>query len=381
MNTEGLKVLMISSDRLLFEEGSAVSGRLREYGDLVGELHIVVLALSSLGLSPKKLGENVWLYPTNSFSKFFYIHDAATLGKKIILEKKFVRGKSVITAQDPFECGSAALKVKNKWRLPLEIQLHTDPFSPYFTGFLNSIRKSMASKVLARADSIRVVSESLKANISRYTQAPITVLPIYVDKEKIESQRISFDIHAKYPWHFILLTVSRLAPEKNLILALQTLSLVRQKFPETGLIIVGSGPAEGMLRSLVKKMNLEGAVEFAGWQNDLASFYRTSNVFLQTSLFEGYGLSLVEAGLSGLPVVTTPVGIAQEFEHGKDAYIYPPERADQFASGVVDLLENNFKRENLKINLKRTLDSKLISKADYLSKLKVGWEACSLKVK
>jgi len=347
----------------------------------VEELYIVLMSDGSHGLKDKQISENVWVYPTNSSVNFLRPLDAARLGKKIVFEKKFVRGKSVITAQDPFECGWAGLKIKKKWRIALEVQLHTDPFSPYFKGFQNAVRKLFIKKVLRNADGVRVVNATLKPQISRFTSADIRVLPIFVDKEKIENSRITFDLHSRYPWHFILLAVSRLAPEKNLDLALRVLVLVREKFPGTGLVIVGSGPEEGRLRTLVRKLKLVGAVEFAGWQENLASFYKTANVFIQTSLFEGHGLSLVEAGLSGLPVITTPVGIATELEAGRDAYIYPPESAEMFASGVMDLIENNHKRENLRINMRHTLNTKLISKDDYMARIKDGWEKTAQKVR
>jgi glycosyltransferase involved in cell wall biosynthesis len=376
-----LKVLMISSDRKLGEAGSAVSERMKEYGTLVEELHIVLLSDRSHGLKEAELAKNVWVYPTNSLTSILRPIDAARLGKKIIFDKKFVRGKSVITA-DSFEAGWAGLKIKKKWRLPLEVQIHTDPFSPYFSGFQNSVRKLFAKKILRSADSIRVVSENLKSKIQNLkSDANIFVLPIFVNRSRIEDAPIKFDLHSRYPWHFILLAVSRLAPEKNLELALQALALVREKFPDTGLVIAGSGPEEGRLKSLAEKLKLEGAVEFAGWQNDLASYYKTANAFIQTSFFEGYGLSLIEAGLSNLPALTTPTGIALELEHGKDALIYPADRPDLFAVGIGDLIENNQKRENLRFNLRRTLENKLISKEEYLKRLLENWESTAIKIK
>jgi len=387
---KSLKVLMISSDRKLFEDGSAVSERMKEYGALVEELHIVLLSDLGHGLKERQLSENVWVYPTNSLVNFLRPLDAARLGKKIIFDKKFVRGQSIITTQDPFECGWAGMKIKKKWRIPLEVQLHTDPFSPYFSGFQNRVRKFFARTVLAKADGIRVVSESLKLKAkSLKLEAEISVLPIYVDRKKIEDVHAAFDLHTRYPWRFIILAVSRLAPEKNLSLALEALALIRHRFPDTGLVIVGSGPEEKVLKLKIKSLKLEGVVEFAGWQDSLVSFYKTANAFIQTSLFEGYGLSLVEAGLSGLPVITTPVGIATELAHGKDAYIYPLDSTrgkptgnpELFANGIIDLIENNQKRENLKINLKRTLESKLLSKGDYMAQIKANWENVAKQIK
>jgi len=377
-----IKVLSIGSDRKLFEDGSAVSERITEYGTLVKELHIIHMCNFRSGLKEKKISENVWVYPTNSLFSILRPLDAIRLGKKIIFDKKFIRGEAVITAQDT-ESGWAGMKIKNKWRIPLEVQLHTDPFSPYFRGFQNMVRKFFLKKVLRNADSIRVVTAGLKSKISKQLKienSKLKILPIYVDKKKIEESQVTFNLHTRYPWHFIILAVSRLAPEKNLGLAIRTLKPVRDKFPDTGLVIVGSGSEENYLKLLVKRLKLEDAVAFVGWQNDLTSFYKTADAFIQTSLFEGYGLSLVEAGLSGLPVITTPVGIAIELAHGKDAYIYPHDHPELFVEGIIALIENNQERKNLKINLQKTLESKLLSREDYMAKIRDGWESIATKV-
>ncbi|OGI80411.1 hypothetical protein A2W43_03235 [Candidatus Nomurabacteria bacterium RIFCSPHIGHO2_12_40_11] len=375
-----IKVLSIGSDQKLFEAGSAVLMRIAEYGAMVDELHIIHMCNYSSSLKKKKISKNIWLYPTNSLISILRPLDAIYLGNQIMFDNKFIRGEAVITVQD-IESGWAGMKIKNKWKIPLEVQLHTDPFSPYFTGFQNRVRQFFARTVLAKADGIRVVSESLKLKAkSLKLEAEISVLPIYVDREKIENSHVTSNLHTRYPWRFILLAVSRLAPEKNLSLVIKILARVREKFPDIGLVIVGSGSEENRLKTLVKRLKLEDAVAFAGWQNDLASFYKTADAFIQTSLFEGYGLSLVEAGLSGLPVITTPVGIAIELAHGKDAYIYPHDHPELFVEGIIALIENNQERKNLKINLQKTLESKLLSREDYMAKIRDGWESIATKV-
>ncbi len=378
-----MKILSIGSDRNLFVEDSAVANRIKEYGLLVDELHIIVMTKSSLGLKEKKIGTNVWIYPTNSFTKWMYPFSASRLGKKIVFEKKFVRGESLITAQDPFECGWAGFKIKNKWRIPLEVQLHTDPFSPYFSGFLNSIRKIIAKRVIKNADNLRVVSKSVGEKITARFNVPnenISVLPIYIDRTRIEEGQINFDLHARFGWHFILLSVCRLTPEKNIPMILNVLKKLLEFFPTTGLVIVGAGPEEGKIGGLIKALGLEKNVALAGWQEDLASYYRSANMFVQTSFFEGYGLSLVEAGLSGLPIVTTAVGIANDLENGQDAYICPIGDVEYMFKAIYDLIENNPKRETLRLNIKHKLDSILITKEEYLVRLKKAWTDTASKV-
>lgn len=377
MNGANIKILAFTSDRGLLAPESSVALRAKEYGELVGELHFVLLCDEAHGLKASQLGENIWVYPTNSSMALARPFDAAKMGKKIVFARKFVRGKSVITAQDPFECGWAGLRVKKKWRLPLEIQVHTDPFSPYFSGFQNRVRKLFFMNVLKNADRVRCVSGAVADRLKqKVSPNKIVILPILVDKTLGEGT-VTFDTHARYSWRFVLLSVARLEPEKNLDSAIKILSLVRQRYPDTGLVIVGQGSQEGHLKSLIKKLGQESNVELAGWQSNLGSYYKTANIFLQTSKFEGYGMALIEAGLSGLPVVTTPVGIAEELQSGKDLYVCEHDDIESFAAAICDLMENNFKRENMKLNLKRTLEEKLVSKEEYLGELVKGWEECA----
>lgn len=384
MEAKGLKVLMISNDRKILTPGSAVFERMKEYGDLVHELHIVLLSTPEHGLRETKLSDKVSVYPTNTSSKFFYPFSAASLGKKIVFEKKFVRGNSLITTQDPFECGWAGLKIKNKWRIPLEVQLHTDPFSPYFSGPLNVVRKILARMVIPKADALRVVSEGVKRRIETSfpkKKGSIAVLPIYIDKKRILEGQILFDLRARLGWRFIILCVARLTPEKNLGLAVDVLARLHPYSPEAGLVIVGSGPEEENLKKRVEKLGLQKSVFFAGWQEELASYYKAANLFLQTSRFEGYGLALVEAGLSGLPVVTTPVGIATDLKDGVEAIVCPQDDPEYMFKAVYDLIENNQKRQEMKSQLQHTLEAKILGKEEYLERLRGAWLSASTKIR
>ncbi len=121
-------------------------------------------------------------------------------------------------------------------------------------------------------------------------------------------------------------------------------------------------------------------MQFVGWQEKLDSYYATADIFLQTSVFEGYGLALVEAGLTGLPVVTTEVGLAEELIHGNQAYVYSVGDLEAMVSGIVDLIEHKSKRENLRFNLKRFLQEKLLSRKDYLVQMKTAWEETGKKI-
>lgn len=380
-------ILMISTDRKVFEENSSVRQRMVEYGGLVEELHIIVFSRRirnyESGITSEKIqiSKNVFAYPTDSFSRWFYILDAIRISKKIITNHYTLTPVPwLITAQDPFETGFAGWRIARAFGTKLQIQVHTDFLSPYFAqeSILNKIRVLIAKFLLPRADCIRVVSErisnSLKAKSYKLKAAP-NILPIFIDAEEIKNTSPLFDLHEKYPqFDRVILMTSRLSKEKNIELAIDAMSEVVKKYPKTGLIIVGSGPEESSQRSKVKSQRLDSNVIFEGWQSDTVSYYKTADLFLNTSNYEGYGLSLVEAAVSGCPIVTTDVGVAPELKKGGAKISICPVRDKACA------IENIFTAlsKPKSVNLPWTPPATLIesNKNEYLKKHAASWQKC-----
>ena len=174
----------------------------------------------------------------------------------------------------------------------------------------------IAGRLLPQADYVRVVSErieqSLKAK-SWQLKAIVEVRPVAIDLEELKQAPITVDLHQKYPqFREIILMVSRLEPEKRIDLAIKSLAKFLPAVKNVGLAIVGSGSEEMRLKHLVDELGLGDYVKFEGWQENLATYYKTADLFLVTSSYEGYGLTIVEAKACGLPVVSTDVGIARE---------------------------------------------------------------------
>ncbi len=349
-----MKILSIGTDRKLFEEGSAVRSRIIEYGRLFDELHVVVFALKSYKLQATsyKLSDNVFVYSTNSSSRFFYIFDAIRLGKKIIFSEsyKLPATSYQLTCQDPFETGLVGWRLAKRFKLPLELQIHTDIGSPYFTSVklgwrlasLNFVRFWLARFLLPRADKIRVVSVRIKSFLVselKITENKIEIRPIKIDETKIKNTVVlpENDLRKKYPrFNFIALVAGRFEPEKNFALAIDVWREIVKKFPRAGLIIVGSGSLEKNLKRKVKSEKLEENIIFEQWKGDLIPYYKTANVLLNTSFYEGYGMAMAEAKVAGLPIISTDVGAVNEiFQSGKKVTICPVEDKNCLVAGIV----------------------------------------------
>ena len=310
-----MKVLFISNDPNIFDAASEVRTRMRAYAANIGELHIV----SAAGPTAHEEHEgNLHLYPVHVW-KLFRVSALAKRAHALIHTYSI----EVVSAQDPFEHGLAALRAVRGTNAKLHIQVHPDFPSPWFVRsgnwrspsvrmpFLNRWRRDIADSVLPQAHGIRVVSERIKASfIARYgLRIPEpSVIPVIVDPTVPEPVRLP----AHPAFTFALIAVGRLEPEKRTEDILAALKLVHVHYPMVGLFIVGEGRERGRLERMVRSLELEKNVVFLGHRPDARGLMASAHAFIQASAYEGYGRTLIEAALAKVPIITTDVGIVGE---------------------------------------------------------------------
>lgn len=332
------KLLMISTDRKIFEGNSDVALRQAEYAKKWQEVHIIVFAGRNF---PREtvVSDNCWAYATHSLHRIFYPHDAIRIGR-FLCEK---RGITEITCQDASFTAMAGVALKDEFHIPLEIQIHEDLGSRYYSRSLESrLRKVLAAKYLPRADAIRVVSARIRDYLTGslgIEPRKIMVRPIEVDTDKIRNAPVLSNLKEKYPqFDRIALMSSRFEKEKNFELALGAWKLVLREFPRAGLVIVGEGSQKDNILRYASKLQMEKSVVVESWADKptLFSYYKTADVFLNTSYSEGYGMSLVEANAAGARIVSTDVGVSREVG-AAIAEFY----AESFAGKIIDIFKKN----------------------------------------
>ncbi len=366
-----MKLLIINLDKSIFRPNSRSLADLKDYSRFFEKLFIISWTLKKE--EPIFFENRLFVYPTNSRSRLFYILDT------IKIFRKFIKGEKInlISSQDPFETGLAAFLISRILKITFHLQVHTDIFSPYFwnESFLNKIRVFLAKFLIPKARRIRVVSERIKDSLSRATcrALSVAVLPIFVDAKKIREASIRTDLHKKYPqFNFIILMASRLTREKNIGLAIDAMAEIVKKYPKTGLVIAGSGPEEKKLK--VKSFRLKNNIIFETWTEDVISYYKTADLFLLTSNYEGYGMAVVEAMAAGCPVVMTDVGLAGEvLIDKKDGIIVPVGDKKRLIEVILSLIEDLELRRQLVENVKKTMAFWPI-REDYLLKYRDSWQ-------
>ncbi|HYE23351.1 MAG TPA: glycosyltransferase family 4 protein [Candidatus Paceibacterota bacterium] len=301
-----MKALFLSSDASIPDIASATRQRMQGYAEHIGELHVLMRS----NRTQVTADEFITIHEVR-MSKWLSLLLLPRYARQIIR----VCGIEVVSAQDPFEHGYIGLRAVRGTSAKLHIQVHTDFLSPWFThgysrqALLNHLRFWLASYVLPKADGIRAVAPRVKRSMMAKFGARIkepSVLPVLVLDDDTERAEL------EPPFAVTLLVLGRLEPEKRFRDALHILAVLRKTHPEAGLIIAGEGSEGASLRNEAHALGIEGWVRFLGMRSDVSQLMRASHVLLQTSAYEGYSRTLVEAARTGLPIVTTDVGIVSD---------------------------------------------------------------------
>jgi glycosyltransferase involved in cell wall biosynthesis len=136
---------------------------------------------------------------------------------------------------------------------------------------------------------------------------------------------------------FVIGTVGRLDPVKNLAVMLQLAAVLREKVKQSFAVIVGDGPERTALQAKAAELGVADSVIFAGYRSDVRSLMPAFDVYLNCSTYEGVSLTILEAMAASLPVVATPVGGNPEVVVDHETGYLVPARPRSMAEAVARL--------------------------------------------
>lgn len=134
-------------------------------------------------------------------------------------------------------------------------------------------------------------------------------------------KRYSLDPHG-----LIVINVGRICPQKNYAMYLDLIqkNLADNPSSHTNYLIVGDGELQSELEAKADLLGLRSRLVFTGFVSDMDTVYRGADMLVQTSIWEGTPMCLLEARSYGLPVVAPAVGgNVDVVESGRDGFLYP----------------------------------------------------------
>jgi glycosyltransferase involved in cell wall biosynthesis len=140
----------------------------------------------------------------------------------------------------------------------------------------------------------------------------------------------------------VLLNIARLAPQKGQQYLIRAMVDVCRVLPNAKLIIRGEGPLRSDLNELVRSLGLEGKVlvpDRFGSPDEVLALFRLCDVFVFPSLYEGFGVALVEAMALEKPCVASNAGpIPEVVQDGRSGVLVEPMDPGALATAIVNLV-------------------------------------------
>ena len=146
-----------------------------------------------------------------------------------------------------------------------------------------------------------------------------------------------------------VISVGRLTPQKNYASLIRAFKNVTEKHSDWILEIYGDGPQEVELKSLITQLNLEKHVFLKGFSPNVKEVIINASIFALSSVFEGFGLVIVEAMACGLPIVSyaCPCGPKDIISEGKDGFLVNINDEIALANKINLLIENEKLRKQM----------------------------------
>lgn len=160
-------------------------------------------------------------------------------------------------------------------------------------------------------------------------------------------ETLSYPESARLPYH--VLTASRLASEKHIDWLVKAVIQAKQDLPELVFDIYGQGGEEALLKQIITSHQADHYIHLKGHQH-LASVYQNYQLYLTASTSEGFGLTLLEAVGSGLPMIglDVPYGNQTFIKHGANGYLIPKvedEKEEDLVTAFAQAIINFFKKQ------------------------------------
>lgn len=206
--------------------------------------------------------------------------------------------------------------------------------------------------MIKTADRVIAVSKNTKndlVNRLHVNENKIKVIYLGVNQEYKPLQKTE-EITKKYGLtESFILFVGNIAPRKNLLVLLQAFNKLKKRKIKHKLVIAGKKDQKHkQVLKMVNDLNLGGEVIFTGYipEEDLPSLYNAADLFVYPSLYEGFGLPVLESMACGTPVVASNTSSLPEVV-GDAGLLINPRDVDALTDAIYKVLTDDELKESL----------------------------------
>ena len=239
------------------------------------------------------------------------------------------------------------LSLMASYRLPTTVIVteHTDPW----TGPVADAWSKLRYRLYPRASRVVVLNQRAREFFDKSPCIRTTVMPNPI---VIETEKEPVDLTSEVPSRHLIVAMGRLSQEKCFDLLIWAYRSVAIKYSDWNLIILGEGPEREALETLRDELGLGDRLLLPGTVKHPHVLLKKSDLFVSSSVLEGFPMALCEALACGLPVIATEYhsAIRDIVEDGQNGILVPPGDAGSLADAMIRLIENPQERKHLAEN-------------------------------
>lgn len=266
---------------------------------------------------------------------------------------------NVIHAHHPALLGQVAARKAEALDIPLVFTHHTRyrEYSHYAFGLPQGLAKQVIQRwigdYMTQCQHVVVPSESIKQLLAETygVTEGITAVPTGINVAHYQ-QAVAGDVRQRHCWSEedkLLISIGRLAKEKNWHTLITAVVPVIQKHPNVRLVILGEGEERERLEALAKKLGVAQRVHLIGTVpfDDVPNYLKAADLFCFASVTETQGLVTLEAMAAGLPVVAVAAtGTSDAVSDGEQGLLTPDD-SEALAGAMLRVLEDEALHQKL----------------------------------
>ncbi len=259
------------------------------------------------------------------------------------------RSPDLVHVHVPYRSGIFALLLKRRNKTPFVV---TEHWSGHLNGLFQAkskLDKLFYKRFLAGAKQISTVSHALQKAFLKNTGFNSTVIPNYIEKQPIAYTKTNAN-------QINLLSVGDFNDKtKNITGLLLSYQKAAAQNPNLSLTLVGGGPDEPKIRALAATLNLSpNQLKFTGRlpHAEVLKEMQKADFYVCNSRVETFGMTIAEALLAGIPVVSSPCGEPEFFLNEQNSILIPPESPDsinELAQAMLQMAEQYNTYDSAKI--------------------------------
>ena len=297
------------------------------------DLHVIILNEGSLERSCRQLGIKCYLIDERKFSAVTIAGKAIRIARKIkpdIIHAHRYK-ENILASLIAVFCGRPKLVATQHGRTePGKISLNKIIIRNFNHAILRWIFTEVVAVSKDTADYLMQTCGLKRGKLSIVSNGINCPL----------ASRASNDNEGGRP--FTIGSAGRLFPVKRFDSLIEIARQVCRVKSQARFVIAGDGPEKKKLESLITQYGLNGQVQLMGHVEDMQTFYNGLDLYINTSMHEGTPMSILEAMVNGIPVITFGVaGLKEIITDSADGFAISKDDNSLFASRIIELIDHS----------------------------------------